>query len=1294
MKAKSIKKVVFILLAALVMICSAAASSFAAAADGHVWEVAQSYVSQVTVYCTAPEHANDADACIWPESNLQMIAPIKFTDAENREYDGDTHSVKLSGTEQYRGCVGLDFSDVTYEYDGERIDTLPKEVGVYKVFATVSVGTSPFDLFAYPIVKEFEISPKKITTSWEGDTFVYDGEEQGPEMIVETTDPFIEGEEVNPAIEYEDEEGNISDEKPVKAGQYTARVVFSGKDAGNYKCTEPKFDFTIEQKDITLEWDEEEKYVYNKEPQYPTFTYDGVIPGDDCSVTSVILDEDGNEVAEPTNAGTYTIKISLEGEDAGNYKLTEEEHEFEIEKKPVEIVWDGDQFTYNGEMQVPEVTFTDPEDEEIVDISFATADGRIMSSPTDADSYKAIATLKDTDNYAWADGVEPEFDFVIDPMEIPVQWGDEKTFEYNGQEHAPTVSIVPNYVVRGDDVDVTASTEKTVGTHTSTATLTGSRKTNYVLKEDTATCEFEITAKAVTIIWSNTELVYNGQEQFPTASVNQHDLVPGETCDVLTVEAYSDEACLQGATSKDVDAYYAKAVELSNDNYVLKEPEEGEEATYITPFTIVPFALSVKFSDNSFDYDGEEHLPTAELQTPFNGDDVEPVITVSGQKATDKDGTLVAIHAGTYTAAVDGATGLTGDASKNYTLKKDKYTYQFKINPKRVTITWFRPANDEYGDLIEGADPVEVPEGEIPRLVFNGKKQAPLAKVTAADLVGEDTCGVTITAPSDAIEVGEYEAQKINLSNPDYTADDSGTTYEIVPRPVKLAWDNKEAVYNGEKQERSVEITNLQKNSRNADWPCEVSVVKYTDGKHFGTDGVDGDEPEYNQEEPQLGGGTDITEDRTPIDAGTYTMTASELSDPYNYSLYILDPETNLPAEENVAQYEPIYTIHQYKIQKIDWSKYEVLYNASNQLPAAKVGDLQGPDTDKDCSLILTNEEGALDYKGECNAGNGYKVYILDKKGERSMNYIFDSEKMKEENYGWHKFIIKKRPLIITAKAKTITYGGKPSNNGVTYTGLVNGNVNKDKTSDGKPASGVVKGKITYTYTYTQYGKYGTYKIVPGKAGQVTSDNYTIQFKTGTLKVKDKVVKLVAKITSKGKKAAKLKWNKVTGAKKYVIYFSRCNHDNDTIKPKKFKTVKASKTSYVKKKLKKGMKYKFYIVALDKSGKKIAESKQGHVVVGNDNGTYTNPKKLTVTKKTVNLKVGKTYKIKSSVKKIKKGRKLLPKGHADKVRYMSYHPAVATVSKGGTIKAKAKGFCRVYVQAVNGMWQIIDVYVK
>ena len=96
---------------------------------------------------------------------------------------------------------------------------------------------------------------------------------------------------------------------------------------------------------------------------------------------------------------------------------------------------------------------------------------------------------------------------------------------------------------------------------------------------------------------------------------------------------------------------------------------------------------------------------------------------------------------------------------------------------------------------------------------------------------------------------------------------------------------------------------------------------------------------------------------------------------------------------------------------------------------------------------------------------------------------------------GSAKVTITKAALTVTANNREITYGDAPANNGVSYSGFVNGET-----------SAVLGGTLTYNYNYTQYGDVGdSYTIT---LGGLTSDNYAISFVGGTLKVGQREVGL------------------------------------------------------------------------------------------------------------------------------------------------------------------------------------------
>ena len=192
----------------------------------------------------------------------------------------------------------------------------------------------------------------------------------------------------------------------------------------------------------------------------------------------------------------------------------------------------------------------------------------------------------------------------------------------------------------------------------------------------------------------------------------------------------------------------------------------------------------------------------------------------------------------------------------------------------------------------------------------------------------------------------------------------------------------------------------------------------------------------------------------------------------------------------------------------------------------------------------------------------------------------------------------------------------------------------------------------------------------------------------------------LAKATVKSKSIT-ISWNKIKGAEGYDIFFARCNHKGKEVACKKVKTIKGNNVFKWKKSgLKKGTAYKAYVKAyVVQNGKKkyVSKSPLMHAYTGNGTKKYTNAKSVklkNVKKGKLSLKKGKTFKIKAKVVKISKKKKLMPKGHAPALRYMTTNKKVATVNSSGKIKAKGKGTCSIYVYAHNGVSKSIKVTVK
>ena len=191
---------------------------------------------------------------------------------------------------------------------------------------------------------------------------------------------------------------------------------------------------------------------------------------------------------------------------------------------------------------------------------------------------------------------------------------------------------------------------------------------------------------------------------------------------------------------------------------------------------------------------------------------------------------------------------------------------------------------------------------------------------------------------------------------------------------------------------------------------------------------------------------------------------------------------------------------------------------------------------------------------------------------------------------------------------------------------------------------------------------------------------------------------LMAKMTAKGKTRLNVSWNKIQGAAGYDVFIAECNHHGKKIACRKLKTIEGNKTfKWTKSGLKKRTAYKAYVKAYVMTGGKksyVKTSPMIHAYTGNGIKNYTNAKRVTVNKTRIVLKKGGAFKVRAKVYKVSKNKKLMPKNHAPKIRYMTSDSKVAAVSKSGKITAKGNGICDVYVFAQNGLHRKIKVTVQ
>lgn len=269
------------------------------------------------------------------------------------------------------------------------------QAGTY-IARLISIGVDAELNYKIPAEDSFEwtIAPRPVEVDWTVEKYTYDGQAKLPtaqfkagEILLGTScglDVLItlEGETIAEAID---------------ARTYTAVAVANNS---NYVIVNATQSFTIDPKQIQVEWSND-TFVYDGREHAPTATIkDGELVGDDVKI------EVGVSGAQK-NAGTYTASVS--GLDNTNYVVVGATKSFTIEKKQVTISWTVTDFEYTGDILTPEA------DVKIGDIVAGDTVGLVIDGgQTNVGTYTAEVIGVTNDNYVLAPNTVKEMDFTIE----------------------------------------------------------------------------------------------------------------------------------------------------------------------------------------------------------------------------------------------------------------------------------------------------------------------------------------------------------------------------------------------------------------------------------------------------------------------------------------------------------------------------------------------------------------------------------------------------------------------------------------------------------------------------------------------------------------------------------------------------------------------------------------------------------------------------------------------------------------------------------------------------------------
>ena len=518
---------------------------------------------------------------------------------------------------------------------------------------------------------------------------------------------------------------------PKDAGSYYATI--QGKNGYSGTVDVP---FTIDPITASLSWDTTQ-LTYNGTPQAPAVSVSNLLSGESCTVTVT---------GQQTNASATAYTATATGLSNSNYQLpkTNLTQTFTINSLTATLSWKNTSFTYDGAAHVPTATVTNLQG---TDACTVTVTGQQTNAS--ATAYTATATGLSNSNYQLPNtGLTQNFTISAKSMtdgSITVEVTG-PPYTYDGDAKTPTITVKDgnnpltintDYSVcyqKKDDNGYYVNVNEVKEAGTYKAVVTGAN--NY--QDEKSSNEFSVGKAAINVVTVSIAGWNYGD------AANSPFVTAGNPGNATVKYEYKQENAGDDTYTETVptnaDTYIVRATVPSTANY--------QEANGTIKFTINPRVVTLDWTNLSFDYDGDEHKPTATVSNKV-GSDVCTVTVTGGQTNAGNN----------YIATASGL------SNNNYTLSTaTTLTTNFTINPREVTLTW---SNTEF--------------------TYDGQEHKPMATVT--NLVKTDACNVTVTGGQ--TNAGNYTATASALDNTNYKlpTPNPTTTFTIKDRTANITFN-------------------------------------------------------------------------------------------------------------------------------------------------------------------------------------------------------------------------------------------------------------------------------------------------------------------------------------------------------------------------------------------------------------------------------------------------------------------------------------------------------------------------
>ena len=294
--------------------------------------------------------------------------------------------------------VTIDGKEITltagtdYELSG---DTSETDTGSYTLTVTGKGN------YAGTINKKWEITKQKITVEPKIEGWTY-GESANTPSVEDGSNPengkvtYTYYTDENCTNKTTSADGAAADGAvPKNAGTYYVKAEVAETD--NYAAGSGKKEFTIEKKEIGIEWSDD-SLTYNGKSQTPTATATGLLDGDTCTITVTGGQKDTN-----AKTGNDKYTATADAVDNTNYKLPADgtTHEFTITPAELTVTWKDTELTYNGKEQAPTAELNGLMEGDTCGVT-VTGGQTDANAKTNTESYPVTASIDDK-NYELKD---------------------------------------------------------------------------------------------------------------------------------------------------------------------------------------------------------------------------------------------------------------------------------------------------------------------------------------------------------------------------------------------------------------------------------------------------------------------------------------------------------------------------------------------------------------------------------------------------------------------------------------------------------------------------------------------------------------------------------------------------------------------------------------------------------------------------------------------------------------------------------------------------------------------------